>query len=292
MQYHRIGLSRNIHADVGDTVQKLYEYLLAQGYQVVLNHNCKNWVRAENLTFLETPDFAANIDLAIILGGDGTLLSSARAMSAHNVPLIGINLGHLGFLVDVSTEATMLEQIADILAGNCIAEERFLLNGEVIREDENVFTATALNDVVLHNRADVRLIEYQVRIDGKNVSHDRADGLIVTTPTGSTAYALSSGGPILSPTLEAIALVPICPHTLTHRPLVVSADKVIELIVDENCPIGTQVTFDGQNNQKLNRSDIIRISRAANPVRILHPRNYDFYAVLRDKLHWGENLTR
>lgn len=292
MHYQSIGLCRNIHVNVGDTLQRLYEYLTAQNYQVVLHTSCKNWVRGSDLEFVDTSECAHRIDLAIVLGGDGTLLTAGRAMSTHQVPLIGINLGRLGFLVDVSTQDTMLDQVADILAGNAIAEERFLLSGEVWRENEMIHTATALNDVVLHNRQEVRMIEYSVSIDERIVSHDRADGLIVSTPTGSTAYALSSGGPILAPTLQAIAIVPICPHTLSHRPLVISAERKINLIVDTQCPIGTQVTFDGQNNQKLNPGDIIKIERAANPVRILHPQNYDFYAVLREKLHWGDNLTR
>lgn len=290
--YKRIGLTRNIHADVGDTLEKLYLHLQQSGYELVLGKSCEGWINADNLDYQDIHSFAANIDLAIVLGGDGTLLTAARALSDQQVPIIGINLGRLGFLVDVSTENTMLEQIDAILEGNCIEEERFLLEGQIVRDGDIVAQECAFNDVILHNSKEVRMIEYTVSIDGKHVSHDRADGLIVSTPTGSTAYALSSGGPILHPTLEAITLVPVCPHTLSHRPLVVSASSDIVLRVDPECSVKAQVTFDGQANQVLQAGDEIRIRRKANSVTLLHPDNYDFFNTLRAKLRWGDNLTR
>ncbi len=290
--YPRIGLTRNIHADVGDTLQQLYDYLSAAGYQVVLGRSCEGWVKADTLHYHSLQAFADSIDLAIVLGGDGTLLTAARALSDKGVPIIGVNLGRLGFLVDVSTQHNMLAQIEAILQGDCTTEERFLLEGRVIRNGQCIARECAFNDVILHNRQEVRMIEYSVSIDGKHVNHDRADGLIVATPTGSTAYALSSGGPILHPSLSAIALVPICPHTLSHRPIVVGADSQISLQIDSDCEVGAQVTFDGQANQSLAPGDTIAISRKAGNIQLLHPQDYDFYNTLRAKLRWGDNLTR
>jgi NAD+ kinase len=291
-QYKTIGLTRNIHADMGDTLQKLYEHLLTEGYEVVLGRSCDGWVSSEGAQYHALDDFSQKIDLAIVLGGDGTLLTAARALSDKGVPIIGINLGRLGFLVDVSTQGTMLEQVDAILEGDCHEEERFLLEGRVMRNGECIAKECALNDVILHNRKEVRMIEYSVSIDGRHVNHDRADGLIVATPTGSTAYALSSGGPILYPTLQAISLVPICPHTLSHRPLVVNADSLISLQIDPNCDITAQVTFDGQGNQQLQAGDSVEIRRKTKGIKLLHPKDYDFYSVLRAKLRWGDKLTR
>lgn len=291
-QYKTIGLTRNIHADMGDTLQKLYEHLLAKGYAVVLGRSCDGWVKGDIAQYHALDDFSEQVDLVIVLGGDGTLLTAARALSEKNVPIIGINLGRLGFLVDVSTQGTMLEQVDAILAGDCHEEERFLLEGKVIRDGQCIVTECALNDVILHNRKEVRMIEYSVSIDGRHVNHDRADGLIVATPTGSTAYALSSGGPILYPTLQAISLVPICPHTLSHRPLVVNADSSISLHIAPHCGVTAQVTFDGQANQELIAGDRVEIQRKAKGIKLLHPKDYDFYSVLRAKLRWGDKLTR
>lgn len=294
--YKTIGLTRNIHADVGDTLQRLYDHLLAKGYQLVLGRSCEGWIKptnnADKLEYHDITAFSQKIDLAIVLGGDGTLLTAARALSDHEVPIIGVNLGRLGFLVDVSTEHAMLDQIDAILSGDCIEEKRFLLEGKVMRGEECLTQECAFNDVIIHNRKEVRMIEYSVEINGRHVNHDRADGLIVSTPTGSTAYALSSGGPILHPTLEAIALVPVCPHTLSHRPVVVGADSKIVLQLDPECDVTAQVTFDGQANQSLKPGDRIHIQRKPKGVTLLHPRDYNFYNVLRAKLRWGDNLTR
>lgn len=292
MQYKTIGLTRSLHSDVGQNLQQLHDHLINAGHTVVLGNSCKNWVKGEALTFVGIDEFVQCIDLAIVLGGDGTLLTAGRALSDYEVPIIGVNLGRLGFLVDVSSNENMLSQISAILNGACIKESRFLLQGDVIRNGEVTHSGSALNDVILNNRKHVRMLEYTVYIDGKMVSIDRADGLIVSSPTGSTAYALSSGGPILSPTMNAIALVPICPHTLSHRPLVVGADSEITVTLDPNLQGSAQVTFDGQANKSLKAGDSIRITKKANPITLLHPENYDFYTVLREKLHWGDNLTR
>jgi NAD+ kinase len=290
-KYQSIGLTRNIHADVGDVLDTLYQHLLTQGYKVVLGKSCEDWVKGNELAFLPLDEFAEKVDLTIVLGGDGTLLTAARALSDHNVPIIGVNLGRLGFLVDVPKD-TMLEEVDKILAGDCTPEERFLLEGRVIRDGEEIVKEYAFNDVILHNRKEIRMVEYSIHIDGLHVNDDRADGLIVCTPTGSTAYSLSSGGPILYPTLEAIALVPVCPHTLSHRPLVVNSKSHITITIDEKNVTAAQVTFDGQANQHLQAGDRIEIRTKSRTVTLLHPADYNYYDILREKLHWGNNLTR
>lgn len=292
MKYKTIGLTRSLHSDVGQSLQSLYNHLIETGYIVVLGNSCKDWITGDDLNFVDINEFVESIDLAIVLGGDGTLLTAGRALSDYQVPIIGVNLGRLGFLVDVSINDGMLAQISAILNGDCIEERRFLLQGEVIKDGKVVHTGSAMNDVILNNRKKVRMLEYTVDIDDKMVSIDRADGLIVSTPTGSTAYALSSGGPILSPTMDAIALVPICPHTLSHRPLVIGSDSEITVTLDPNLQGAAQVTFDGQANTRLHAGDSVRITKKPNPITLLHPKDYDFYTVLREKLRWGDNLTR
>lgn len=292
-KFKRIGLTRNIHAKIGDTLQALYEHLLEEGYEIILGKSCRGFIEtAKNQKFVCLDEFVNSIDLAIVLGGDGTLLTAARALSPKGVPIIGINLGTLGFLVDLSTENTMLNQVSEILKGNSHREERFLLEGTIRRNEKRIHQALAFNEIVISNRTQVRMIKYTINIDGKYVSDDRADGLIVSTPTGSTAYSLSSGGPILYPTLKAIALVPICPHTLSHRPLVVNANSNINVTINPECEVKTQVTFDGQANFPLLAGDTVHISKKEQAVCLLHPVDYNFYNTLRAKLNWGDNLNR
>jgi NAD+ kinase len=235
---------------------------------------------------MSTEALARHIDLAIVVGGDGTLLASGRLLAPYEVPIVGINLGRLGFLVDVSPDE-MVTQLEHILRGEYREEPRFVLHAEAIREEEVIGSGDALNDVVLHVRNEIRMIEFTTRIDGHFVNTQRADGIIITTPTGSTAYALSSGGPIMHPALQAIALVPICPHTLSDRPLVISNQSVIEIQLCEDRDIPARLSFDGQNNIELESGDLLRICTRQEKVRLLHPQSYDYYHILRAKLHWG-----
>ena len=216
------------------------------------------------------------------MGGDGTMLSVARSLSKAHVPLIGINRGRFGFLTDLRAE-DMLVQIDRILAGDYIKESRMLLSAEVTRQNEVVFSSCALNDVVI--KSGVRLIELEVNIDGKFVYKQRSDGLIVSTPTGTTAYALSAGGPILHANLEAISLVPISPHTLSNRPIAVSSSSHIEVVLvqfDE-----AQLSCDGQSQVELQVGDKINIVRAENAISLLHPSDYCYFDRLRNKLNWS-----
>ena len=226
-------------------------------------------------------------DLVISLGGDGTLLTAARALIDKNTPLLGINLGRLGFLADVSV-GDFEQHLIAVIAGKYTVENRFFIEGEIIGPKRTASKGIAVNDIILHSHKSLSMIEYEVFSDGNLIHQQRADGVIVTTPTGSTAYALSGGGPIMHPSLETLAIVPICPHTLSNRPIVLPADQEIEIRLSEAESIA-QVNYDGQSTVTINSEDRIRIKRYASPLTLLHPENYDYFQILRAKLYWSTN---
>jgi len=223
-------------------------------------------------------------DVAIVVGGDGTLLNTGRRLAAHGIPLVGINQGRLGFMTDIA-RADMLAAIDRLLAGEFSADRRLLLEAHVLRDGSAVFNTLALNDVVV-NKGDLgRMIEIELRVDGESLYVLRADGIIVATPTGSTAYALSANGPILQPGVPGIALVPLCPHGLTHRPITVSDTSCIEMMLV--APHDARVHCDGQSYFDLRAGDVVRVTRSAHVVTLLHPPGYSYFAMLREKLHWS-----
>jgi len=230
-------------------------------------------------------DIGAHADLAIVIGGDGTMLNAARRLARYRVPLVGINQGRLGFMTDIARN-DMLTGIDDLLDGRFAAENRMLLDAEVIRDGKEIAANQALNEVVVDKGAIGRMIEFALSIDGEFIYNLRSDGLIVSTPTGSTAYSLSSGGPILHPTLTGIALVPLCPHALTNRPIIVNDQANIELrIIQADDP---RVHFDGQVTLDLLPGDSVRLKRSEYAICFLHPPGYSYFAMLRQKLHWSE----
>lgn len=230
---------------------------------------------------------ARQCDLVVVVGGDGTLLDAGRSLAASEKPLLGVNQGRLGFMVDVAPES-MGEHLTAIVGGDYETEDRLLLSARIER-----FGAVdgppklAVNDVVIRNQATIRMIEFETWMDQEFISNHRADGVIVTSPTGSTAYALSGGGPLLHPGLSAIALVPICPHTLSDRPIVVGGDKAIRLVIRGVDRAQAMVTFDGQTSETLEPGDVVEIRRADYPLRLIHPSGYSYFRILRDKLRWG-----
>lgn len=224
-------------------------------------------------------------DLAVSIGGDGTLLSAARLLVDFDIPLVGINLGRLGFLADVTVE-DLEQHISRIFNGEFSVEKRFLLQGDILRQDGINQSHIALNDIVLHSHESTSMIEFAVYSDEELINRQRADGLIVSTPTGSTAYSLSGGGPIMHPALEALALVPICPHTLSNRPIVLPSDKHIEIRLSQPGMIG-QISFDGQHLSIIERQDQIHIQRYSKSITLLHPAHYDYFEILRAKLKWS-----
>lgn len=232
---------------------------------------------------------AAQADVAIVVGGDGTLLSVARRLAAHEVPLVGINQGRLGFMTDIA-RADMLPAIDRLLAGEFAADRRTLLDARVLRDGQEAFATLALNDVVM-NKGDLgRMIEVEVRVDGEFLYVLRADGVIAATPTGSTAYALSANGPILQPGVPGFALVPLCPHALTHRPITIADTCRIEMRL--LAPYTARVHCDGQSHFDARPGDIVRLARSAHHVTLLHPPGYSYFAMLREKLHWSASPRR
>jgi NAD+ kinase len=231
---------------------------------------------------------ARHVDLAVVVGGDGTLLGCARQMAPHGVPLVGVNLGRLGFLTDIPADKVG-QAIESVLAGEYTSEDRMLLEASVLRNGDAVFSTLAINDVVVSRGAVGNMIELNVNVDGEFIYTLRADGLIIATPTGSTAYALSAGGPILHPALSAIVLVPISPHTLSNRPVAIQGSARIEMTLLRGPD--ARANFDVQSHCALQVGDVVSVSAAPRPARILHPKNYRYFAMLRNKLHWNERPT-
>ncbi len=238
---------------------------------------------------VEEQALAGRCDLVIAVGGDGTMLYAVRLVAGHDVPLIGINRGRLGFLTDISPDE-MASHLPAILAGRYLAEPRRLLEAEIVRADgTRAGPMVALNDVVLTKHMTGRMLDVITWIDGRYLNTHGGDGLIIATATGSTAYALSCGGPIIQPNVDALVLAPICPHTLSDRPLVLPATSRIETSVEPRFDVRAQVICDGWTLGDLEPGDRLHVRAAASPITLLHPENHDFYEILRSKLHWGRD---
>jgi len=280
-----------IAKDKGDavtkTIKQLVDFLSKSSCAIVFDNSAEGII--ENSQSVDRNTLANISDLAIVVGGDGTFLSAVRSLADLNIPILGINLGRLGFLVDISPDE-MFEHLEQIMQGNYVEECRFLLQAHVIRDGQVISQADAFNDVVVHIRDVARMIEFETYINGQYVNYQRSDGLVVSTPTGSTAYALSSGGPLLHATLDAMVLVPICPHTLSNRPLVINANSKVEIVIGESKQSTSQVTFDGQTAFDVKPGDKIVIEKKKNTINLIHPSSYDYYEILRAKLHWSEQL--
>ncbi len=271
---------------VAATLDQIADFLKRAGLRVMLDEATAELVSARGLEVATRRALGRQADLAIVVGGDGTLLNAARSLVDFQVPIVGVNLGRLGFLTDVSPDE-IPAGLGEILAGRYREEERSLLHAEIRRGERTVSEADALNDVVVHKRDVARMIELDTFLDGQLLNAYRADGLIVSTPTGSTAYALSCGGPILHPALAAVVVVPVCPHTLTHRPIVLDADAELEIIVRGTPATHVQVTCDGQTSLAIEPGDRILVRRKARRLRLLHPTSHDYFELLRAKLRWG-----
>jgi NAD+ kinase len=275
---------------VADTLLRLSSVLEKRKCDVWLEAGTAKAIPDHNLPIADFDEIGVQCDLAITVGGDGTLLHSARELVNHDIALLGVNLGRLGFLVDISPDE-IETQVGEILSGDFDEEHRILLSATIENEKEpEPRVSNALNDVVIHKWEVARMIEMETYIDGQLLNTMRSDGLIVSTPTGSTAYALSGGGPILAPDMDAIVIVPICPHSMSYRPIVLDADSKIEILVRDYPHSHAQVTCDGQINMGLVSGDKIMIRRNDKKVRIIHPPEHDHYHVLREKLHWSEHL--
>ncbi len=271
--------------DVSDAVLQLARFLRERGVDVLIEQATASSTGISPEFRVATFDeIGGQADLAIVLGGDGTLLTAARRLASHAVPLAGVNQGRLGFLTDIPRN-DMLASMEQMLAGHYSRDERMLLDAEVLRGDSRVFQTMAFNDVVVSKGDSGRLIEFELHIDGEFVYSQRSDGIIVSTPTGSTAYAMSANGPILHPGVTGIALVPLCPHALSHRPVTLSDRCLIDLVIQP--PHDARIHFDGQTRFDACAGDCVRIKRSEHMVCLLHPPGYSYFSILREKLHWS-----
>ncbi len=274
---------------VAEPMSLLADYLTKSGTDVVTHPDAAEGLAARSV---DDSDIAAVADLIIAVGGDGTMLHAAGQTGNGKVPLLGVNRGRLGFLADV-TPAEMLDNLQQILDGNYTEEKRLQLDAKLTRADGTETRAVALNDIVVQRRETGRMLDVETRIADRYVNTHAGDGLIVATPTGSTAYALSCGGPILEPMLEALVVVPICPHTLSDRPIVVPSNRQIEIKVLQRHDTRAEVSVDGHSLGQLAPEDSLVISESEKRITLIHPPGYDYYGILRSKLHWGlDSRTR
>ena len=270
--------------EIADALLDLASFLKSRGLAVLVEEGTASSIGANGNTVAAYEAIGAQADLAIVLGGDGTMLNAARRLAEHEVPLVGVNQGRLGFMTDIARQ-DMIPSITALLEGKFSREQRFLLDVEVLRGGQRAMQTLALNDVVV-NKGDIgRMIELEVRVDGEFVYLLRADGIIVATPTGSTAYALSANGPILHPAVPGIALVPLCPHALSNRPITVCDQSRIEISLPQ--PHDGRIHVDGQLRFDAYAGDCVRIGRSRHQVTLLHPPGYSYLAMLREKLHWS-----
>lgn len=270
-------------------VQELASLLHRLGFVPIIDDNFTDQKLDTPFQHCNIKESLPQIDLAIIIGGDGTLLSASRQLVEHDIPLIGINQGKLGFMTDVAADE-MLEVITEMLTANLFTEEeRNLLFAEIVRDDKIIYNSLALNDVVISRGATGSMIEFDMSIDNEFVCIQKSDGLIFATPTGSTAYSLAAGGPILHPLSKVFAIVPICPQSMSNRPIVVSDEAAIQVQILTGAEV--VIHSDGQEYLELKIGDIININKSVRPLRLLHPEQYSYYRTLRNKLHWAKRLS-
>ncbi|MGS0741169.1 NAD kinase [Glaciimonas sp. GG7] len=272
-------------AGIAESLNEIAAFLQIRGHNVVFEAETAQNIALTGFEAMTPAQIGQQADAAIVLGGDGTMLGIARQLAPFDVPLIGINQGRLGFMTDISLER-MLPVLGEMLDGNYESERRTLLHGVVKRDEAEIFSALAFNDIVVSRGATTGMAELRVDVDGRFMYNQRSDGLIVSTPTGSTAYALSAGGPLLHPSLGGIVLVPIAPHALSNRPIVIpdSSEIVIEIVNGRDI----SVNFDMQSLASLQQGDRILIQRSDHTITFLHPAGWSYYETLRQKLHWNE----
>ncbi|MFV8816452.1 NAD(+) kinase [Haliea sp. E17] len=289
--FKKIGLVGRSQQDGLDSVlQDLLRLLSDRGHQVILEDRLAELVPGFEVKLGSRDEIGNESDLVIVAGGDGSLLSAARTLARYDTPVLGVNRGRLGFLTDISPDQ-IHEQVSAVLDGRFTLENRFLLDVHVVRKGEQIARGEALNDVVVNSGTSAQMIEYELSIDDTFVYRQRADGLIVSTPTGSTAYSLSGGGPIMHPALNAVVLVPMFPHALSSRPIVVDGDSEIRVDILERNRIHPPVTCDGQVNMTARPGDSVVICKHPHRLTLLHPLGHSFYASCRDKLRWSNALV-
>ena len=288
--YKTIGLiGKPNHEGANTTIETLANYLLSNNYQLLIESAVAQTVNIDGYEEHSLIEIGELADIAIVVGGDGYMLGAARVLSCYNIGVIGVNRGNLGFLTDLSPQ-DLLEPLAEILSGKSQSEQRFLIETSVYRHGKLKSSNSAMNEAVLHAGKVANMIEFEVHIDGLFMFSQRSDGLIISTPTGSTAYSMSAGGPILTPNLNALSLVPMFPHTLSSRPIVVDGNSEIKLILANENYENLQISCDGHVILAVMPGDEVIIKKSVNTLRLIHPLSHDYFNVLRSKLNWGNKL--
>jgi NAD+ kinase len=287
--FRNIGIIGRDGSGVVESLQRLITFLHGRGLNIIVGEQLESMVAPNHLPLVRVSSrkmLGEVSDLIIVVGGDGSLLGAARMLARFDVPVLGVNRGRLGFLTDVSPDE-IEPQVGAVLDGHYRMEKRFLLDAMVKHDGEPIGVADALNDVVVNSGTSAKMIEFELYIEGEFVYRLRADGLIVSTPTGSTAYSLSGGGPIMHPRLDAVVLVPMFPHTLSSRPIVVEGNSEIKIVIcDSNIGL-VPVTCDGQVNLNAQPGDSIYVHKKPHKLKLIHPLNHSFYASCRQKLGWN-----
>ncbi|MDX8385729.1 MAG: NAD kinase [Gallionella sp.] len=273
--------------EIAEPLLDLAAFLTSHGVTVVVDNLTADHLKQHPYTVMSLDEIGHAVDLVIVLGGDGSMLNIARTFAPFRVPMVGVNQGRLGFLTDLTLE-NMRASLLEILDGKFVTEKRLLLSASILRNDVEILSGLAFNEVVVHRSSISSMVEFEVRIDGEYLYNQRADGLIISTPTGSTAYAMSAGGPIIHPGLEVLELVPVCPHTLSNRPLLVSSNSELEILMHRTGDV--RVRYDSHTNYDLKPHDKLIVRRYAEPVLLLHPVGHSYYHTLREKLLWNQML--
>ncbi|WDE00837.1 NAD(+) kinase [Thalassomonas actiniarum] len=288
--YKTIGLIGKPHHDgTSATIETLYKYLIENNYNVLVESSVAPFIRIDNLPKHSLMQIGEQAELAIVVGGDGYMLGAARVLAGYKIGVIGVNRGNLGFLTDLSPD-NLIPPLEAILRGESRSEQRFVIEAEVYRHGKLKSSNSAVNEAVVHAGKVANMIEFEVYIDGSFMFSQRSDGLIISTPTGSTAYSMSAGGPILTPGLNALSLVPMFPHTLTSRPIVVDGSSEIKLILANENYENLQVSCDGHVILAVMPGDEVIIKKSEYTLRLIHPLDHDYFNVLRSKLSWGNEL--
>ncbi|MDH4107366.1 MAG: NAD(+) kinase [Gammaproteobacteria bacterium] len=278
-------VGRNDDPRVAEPMSLLAEHMSAAGVDVIAVRDIAAELPARQVS---EKTISRHAELIIAVGGDGTMLYAAGLAQSQGVPLLGVNRGRLGFLADI-TPNEMLDSVGQVLQGHYTQESRLLVSARILRGTSTLSAAIALNDVVVQRKETGRMLDLRTSIAGRYVNTHSGDGLIVATPTGSTAYALSCGGPIIDPSLDALVIVPVCPHTLSDRPIVIPAGHEVEVALLPRADIKAEVAVDGRSIGELTAEDRLFICKAENRITLIHPPGYDFYEILRTKLHWGRD---
>ena len=291
-KFRKIGLvGRPDHSGVVTSLEKLVSYLNGKAVSIVADARTADLMKNGTLEVVPKTDLGESCDLVIVVGGDGSILNIAKYVLSTKVPVIGVNRGKLGFLTDILPDE-IESKLDDVLSGACSLEERFLLDIYLLGSDERKYLGSALNDVVLHPGSAAQMTEFELFIDDVFVYSQESDGLIVATPTGSTAYALSAGGPIMHPSLDAMVLAPMYPHSLSSRPVVVGGDSQIKLTIPSTGSRQPQISCDGDLKYSANGGDQFLITKKTVPLHLIHPPGHSFYEACRSKLGWGSRLVK